>query len=283
MRTGKRLPRASSSPSPARTGQKPALQFHRQVEGFAHGADRRGVLLEQQLEGGVLEQRPPAVAGDGARRVLAEQVLHVLGDELQPQPVLAGALGHADHEGRALRVLHDAPHLVHHQQAGPGVLGGGGPHRLGADHRGGGAQLRLQQVQVEDGDQGLVGQQVVALVGEQVPQAAGGEGTQQVGDVVAAALFQEVVKVAEAGAFSGLGVVARQGVVQGGPPLGAEPFPHHHLDQSAQAADALQQFLAESPRSMTKGFMPWPAIPGDSTRPPAARAMSAYSPSGSIT
>ena len=38
-----------------------------------------------------------------------------------------------------------------------------------------------------------------------------------------------------------------------------------------------------SPRSMTKGFIPWPAIPGDSTRPPAARAMSAYSPSGSIT
>ena len=38
-----------------------------------------------------------------------------------------------------------------------------------------------------------------------------------------------------------------------------------------------------SPRSITKGFMPSPATPGESTRPPAARAMSAYSPSGSIT
>ena len=191
------------------------MQLHRQVEGFAHGAYRRRVLLQQQLEGGVLEQRPAGVAGDGAGGVLGEQVLHVLGDELESQPVLAGALGHADHEGRALRVLHDAPHLVHHQQPRPGVLGGGGPHRLGADHRGGGPKLRLQQVQVEDGDQGLVGQQVVALVGEQVAQAAGGEGPQQVGDVAAALGFQVGVEVAEAGALPMLGVVARQGVVQG--------------------------------------------------------------------
>ena len=40
---------------------------------------------------------------------------------------------------------------------------------------------------------------------------------------------------------------------------------------------------SESPRSMTKGFMPSPGTPGESTRPPAARAMSAYSPSGSMT
>ena len=37
-----------------------------------------------------------------------------------------------------------------------------------------------------------------------------------------------------------------------------------------------------SPRSMTKGFMPWPGTPGDRTRPPAARAISVYSPSGSM-
>ena len=119
MRTGKRLPLASNRPSPRGTGQKPPLQLHRQVEGFAHGADSGGVLLEQQLEGGVLQAAPGRnVSGDGAGGVLGEEVLHVLGDELQPQPVLAGPFRHADHEGRALRVLHDAPHLVHHQQAG---------------------------------------------------------------------------------------------------------------------------------------------------------------------
>ena len=39
---------------------------------------------------------------------------------------------------------------------------------------------------------------------------------------------------------------------------------------------------SESPRSITKGFIPWPGTPGLRTRPPAARAMSAYSPSGSM-
>ena len=42
-----------------------------------------------------------------------------------------------------------------------------------------GLKLRLQQPQVEDRHQGLVVQQVVALVGEQVAQAAGGEGPKQ--------------------------------------------------------------------------------------------------------
>ena len=246
MRTGKRLPRASSRPSPARTGQKPTLQFLGQVEGFAHGADGGGVLLEQELEGRVLEERPTAMPGDGAGGVLGEEVLHVLGDELQPQPVLPGAFRHRDHEGGSLRVLHDAPHLVHHQQPGPGVLGGRRPHRLGADHGGGGTQFRLQQVQVEHRHQGLAGQQVVALVGEQVPQAAGGEGAQQVGDL-RRLLLQVGVEVPEAGALPALGVVGGQGVVQRRSALGAEPFPHHHLDEAAQAADALQEFLAVAP------------------------------------
>ena len=126
-------------------------------------------------------------------------------------------------------MLHDAPHLVDDQQPGFGVLGGGGPHRLGADHRGGWPELRLQQPQVENGDQGLVGQQVVALVGEQVTQAARGEGPQQLRHVFPSRLIslQVLVEVPEAGALAGLVVVARQGVVQGGPPLGAQPLPHH--------------------------------------------------------
>ena len=102
------------------------------------------------------------------------------------------------------------------------------------------------KVQVEHGDQGLAGQQVVALVGEQVPQAAGGEGTQQVGDLRRLPL-QVGVEVAEAGALPPFGVVTGQGVVQAGTPLGGKPFPHHHLDEPSQAADALQQFLAVAP------------------------------------
>ena len=109
-----------------------------------------------------------------------------------------------------------------------------------------GLQLRLQQVQVEDRHQGLAGQQVVALVGEQVPQAAGGEGPQQVGDLRGFP-FQVAVEVPEAGALPPFGVVTGQGMVQGGTALGAEAFPHHHLDQTPQAADALQQFLAVAP------------------------------------
>ena len=219
-----------------------------QVEGVADRADGGGVLLEEELEGGVLEQGATGVSGDGPRRILGEKVLHVLGDELQPQPVLAGALRHADHEGRALGVLHDAPHLVHHQQAGFGVLGGGGPHRLGADHRGGGPELRFQQAQVEDRHQGLVAQEVVALVGEQVSQAAGGEGPEQPCEagVSRLALLQILVEVPEAGALPWLGVVARQGVIEGGPALRSEALAHHHFDQPSQAADALEKLLGVS-------------------------------------
>ena len=107
--------------------------------------------------------------------------------------MFAGALRHADHEGRAFGVLHDRPHLVDDEQAGLGVLGGCGPHRLGADHRGGGAKLRLQEPQVEDGDQGLVAEQVVALVGEQVAQAAGGEGPEQAGQSLPRTRFEVAV------------------------------------------------------------------------------------------
>ena len=49
------------------TGQEPPLQVVGQVKGLAHGAYGRGVLLEQQLEGGVLEESPAGVAGDGTR------------------------------------------------------------------------------------------------------------------------------------------------------------------------------------------------------------------------
>ena len=220
-----------------------------QVEGVAHGADGGGVLLEEQLEGGVLKQGATGVAGDGARGVLAEQVLHVLGDELQPQAVLPRPLRHADHEGRAFGVLHDRPHLVDDQQPGLGVLGCRRPHRLGADHRGGRPQLRLQEVQVEDGDEGLVAQQVVSLVGEQVTQAAGGEWPEQPGQtrVSRLVLLQILVEIAEAGALPGLGVVARQGVVEGGAALRAETLSDHDLDETAQAADALEKLLRSRP------------------------------------
>ena len=155
------------------------------------------------------------MAGDGPRGILGQEVLDVLGDELEAEPVLARPLGDGDEEGRSLRVLHDAPHLVDHQEAGLGVLGGGGPDRLGADHRGGGPQLRLQQPEIEDGDEGLVAEQVVALVREQVPEAAGGERPQQPCQIGIARLVlpQVLVEVTEARALSGLGVVACQGVV----------------------------------------------------------------------
>ena len=137
------------------------------------------------------------------------------------------------------------PHLVDHQEAGLGVLGGGGPDRLGADHRGGGPQLRLQQPEIEDGDEGLVAEQVVALVREQVPQASGGERPQQPCQIGIARLVlpQVLVEVTEARALSGLGVVARQGVVEGCPPLRAQSLAHHHLDEPPEAADALEELL----------------------------------------
>ena len=182
MRTGKRLPWASSSPSPRGQDKSQRCSSTGRSKASPTVLMAAASCWSSSLKAAFWSKALPAVAGDGAGGVLGEQVLNVLGDELESEAVLAGALGHADHEGRALGVLHDRPHLVHHQQPWPGVLGGGGPHRLGADHRGGGTQFRLQQVQVEDGDQCLVGQQVVALVGEEMAQAAGGEGTQQVCD-----------------------------------------------------------------------------------------------------
>ena len=181
-------------------------------------------------------------------------------------------------------MLHDAPHLVHHQQPGPGVLGGGGPHRLGADHRGGRTQLRLQQVQVEDRDQGLAGQQVVALVGEQVPQAAGGEGPQQVGDFpeLDSGSFRRSLPGRRRSPGSRCAPASRRSRRPGRGP-GMER--RSALSRSPTITSIRRRRLpmrckssSESPRSMTKGFMPWPGTPGDSTLPPAALAMSAYSP-----
>ena len=105
-----------------------------------------------------------------------------------------------------------------------------------------------KQPEVEDGDQGLVAQQVVALVGEQVSQAAGGEGPEQPCEagVSRLALLQILVEVPEAGALPWLGVVARQGVIEGGPALRSEALAHHHLDQPSQAADALEKLLGVS-------------------------------------
>ena len=59
--------------------------------------------------------------------------------------------------------------------------------------------------------------------------------------------MQVLVEVAEAGALAGLGVVARQGVVQGGPSLRAETLAHHHLYEPSQAADALEKLLGVAP------------------------------------
>ena len=51
-----------------RARQQPSLEVLGQVEGVAHGADGGGVLLEEQLEGGVLKQGATGVAGDGCER-----------------------------------------------------------------------------------------------------------------------------------------------------------------------------------------------------------------------
>ena len=56
-------------------------------------------------------------------------------------------------------------------------------------------------------------------------------------------LLQVLVEILKAGALSGLGVVARQGVVKGCPPLGAEPLSHHDLNEASEAADALEELL----------------------------------------
>ena len=54
MRTGKRLSLRQQQAVSTGAGQEPALEVFGQVEGVAHGADGGGVLLEKQLEGGVL-------------------------------------------------------------------------------------------------------------------------------------------------------------------------------------------------------------------------------------
>ena len=63
----------------------------------------------------------------------------------------------------------------------------------------------------------------------------------------ASSLLQILVEIAEAGALAGPGVVARQGVVEGGPALRAEALPHHHLDEPPEAADALEHLLGVAP------------------------------------
>ena len=78
--------------------------------------------------------------------------------------MFSGALGHADHEGRSLRMLHDAPHLVDDQQPRLGVLRRCCPHRLRAHHRRRGAEFRLQEPEVKYSYEGLVGQQIVTFV-----------------------------------------------------------------------------------------------------------------------
>ena len=152
-----------------------------------------------------------------------------------------------DHERRSLGVLHDAPHLVDHQQAGPWVTRRGRPHRLGAHHRRGRTKLGLEQPQVEHRHRRLSAQQVVALVGQQVSQASRGEWPQQHGEVAVPLLPEECVEVTEARSLAGPGVIGRQEVVEQGPALGAQALAHHHLDQPAQAAYALQQFLGIAP------------------------------------
>ena len=56
-------------------------------------------------------------------------------------------------------------------------------------------------------------------------------------------LLQVGVEIAEAGALAGFGVVARQGVVEGGAALRPETLSHHDLDEPSQAADALEKLL----------------------------------------
>ena len=57
-------------------------------------------------------------------------------------------------------------------------------------------------------------------------------------------VFSQIcVEITEACALPGAGVVARQGVVEGGAALRAETLADHHLDEPSQAADALEHLL----------------------------------------
>ena len=71
-------------------GQQPSLEYLGQVDCVAHGAYGRRVLLEQELEGAALKQGATGMADDVTRRVLGEEILDVLGDELESQAVLPG-------------------------------------------------------------------------------------------------------------------------------------------------------------------------------------------------
>ena len=86
----------------------------------------------------------------------------------------------------------------------------------------------------------------VALVREQVPEAAGGERPQQPCQIGIARLVLPQVRaeVAEAGSLAGLRVAARQGVVKGGSSLRAEALSHHDLDDPPEAADAPEELAA---------------------------------------
>ena len=114
-------------------------------------------------------------------------------------------------------------------------------------------------------------------------EAAGGEGPEQLRQVVRFVSLQVGVEVLEAGALAGLGVVTRQRVVEQRAPLRAEPLAHHDLDEPSEAADALQEFFAIAPVD-DEGVHALSRHAGGEHPPAArARAMSAYSPSGSIT
>ncbi len=56
MRTGEAVPLRQQQPVSTRARQEPSLEVLGKVEGVAHRADGGGVLLQEQLEGGVLKQ-----------------------------------------------------------------------------------------------------------------------------------------------------------------------------------------------------------------------------------
>src|SRR3989344_530198 len=80
-----------------------------QVEGLDHDVNGRRRLLQEQLQGGVGDDRP------AERR--PQEVLHVLGDGGHPQIVFAGAFHQTEQEGGRVLVLHHDPGLVHDQDA----------------------------------------------------------------------------------------------------------------------------------------------------------------------
>ena len=55
---GEAVAPGEEEPVTALAGEQPALEVRGQIEGVADGADGGGVLLQEELEGGVLEERP---------------------------------------------------------------------------------------------------------------------------------------------------------------------------------------------------------------------------------